>query len=210
MFPILNKRGFTLIELIVVMAVFLFIIGAGLGIFISIVHGQRRVLAEQQILSQVSYLEEYMSKALRAAKTSDGTEGCLGEMGEIYNLTRSDGLYQGIKFINQSENGTCQEFFLDVVSDPDNFVLKELKNSVSDEDAVALTSDILKINYMRFSINGADGSDNGNNSVFSVSDRIQPRVTILLNITIPGDSEGGNTTKTIQTTVSRRNLNVLR
>ena len=36
------KRGFTIIELIIVMAVFLFVIGAAIGIFISIVKNQKR------------------------------------------------------------------------------------------------------------------------------------------------------------------------
>lgn len=201
-------RGFTLVELIVVMAVFLFIIGAGLGIFISIVQNQKRVLAEQQLLNQISYMEEYMSKALRMAKT-DTAGDCIGQR-NIYKPTRYDiGLeaYRGIKFINQSEldpsgDPVCQEFFLDN-SDPDNIVLKELKNSDDDNDAVALTSSNLKINFIKFGINGTDGSDD---LIPSTSDGIQPRVTILLNITIPGNANEPN--RTIQTTVSRRTLNV--
>ena len=203
------KRGFTIIEVIVVMAVFLFIVGAGIGIFISIVQNQKRVLAEQQLLNQVSYIEEYMSKALRMAKT-DQAGDCIGEK-NIYKLTRYDtglGSYRGIEFINPSDfdsegNPICQQFFLDNITDPDHPVLKELINSDNDNDAVALTSDNLKINSMKFLINK---DISGGDPVSSTSDGIQPRVTILLNIQIPGDSSQPN--RAIQTTVSRRNLNV--
>ena len=60
-----NNKGFTLIELIVVMTVFLLVIGAAMGIFISIVQNQKKILSEQELLNQISYVEEYMSKALR-------------------------------------------------------------------------------------------------------------------------------------------------
>ena len=113
------SKGFTLIELIVVMAVFLFVIGAAMGIFISIIQNQKKVLSEQQLLNQISYAEEYMSKAMRMAKVEEN-ENCLIDSqgtdypGYIYLLTRYDinsQLYRGIKFINQNSS-ICQEFFL--------------------------------------------------------------------------------------------------
>ncbi len=53
-----------MIELIVVMAVFLLIIGGAVGIFISIIGSQRRLLYEQELLNQTSYIEEHISKVL--------------------------------------------------------------------------------------------------------------------------------------------------
>ncbi|MCX6723319.1 MAG: type II secretion system protein [Candidatus Staskawiczbacteria bacterium] len=199
-----KERGFTLIEVIVVIAVFLFIIGAAVGIFISIIENQKKILAEQQFLNQISYIEEYMSKALRMAKTAGATD-CIPE-GYIYELTQlKGGYYQGIKFMNQinSINGICQEFYLDT-----DGVLKESKNNA---DAMPLTSDSMKINFVRFSINGSDGSVSGltcdiGHCGASNIDGIQPRATILLNVKIPGDNKEPD--RTIQTTVSRRNLNV--
>lgn len=257
-----NQKAFTLIELIVVMAIFLFIIGATLGIFISIIQQQKKVLAEQQFLNQISYIEEYMSKALRMA-TVDATGECLGydNRGYIYLLTRyngslgSDGLFRGIKFLSQSDNNACQEFFLDGDGTLNNpFALKELKTypplypPVLDDKAVALTSTDLQFyseSPVKFSINGSDGSalvpvfDQGiwvsctGTDVCGASnlDYIQPKVSILLNVIIPGDNQGIKTAcksdmkcpvnqacdlsnnlcapiRTIQTTVSQRNLNV--
>jgi len=220
-----SSKGFTLIELIIVMAVFLFIIGAALGIFISIIQNQKKILVEQQFLNQISYVEEYMSKALRMAKT-EKNENCLGYPGYIYLLTRYDSAsetFRGIKFLNQSNDTIyCQEFFLDNTTDPAHPVLKEIKNGIEEskdipgtEKAVALTPPNLQISSIRFSVNGSDGSASSNvcpsgtttDCGASDQDSSQPRVTILLNVTIPGDNQG-TATRTIQTTVSRRNLNV--
>lgn len=193
------SKGFTLIELIVVMAIFLFIVGAALGIFISIIDNQKQVLANQQLLSQMSYLQEYMSKALRMAKT-DMVGSCLGDGNEgyIYLLTHHNQTidrFEGIKFLNQSDN-SCTEFFLE------NGIIKELKNNPEPENAVPVTSTALQISSVRFSINGSNGSafECGSTTQCGASyyDFVQPRVTILFNL-------GGD--KIVQTTVSQRNLN---
>jgi prepilin-type N-terminal cleavage/methylation domain-containing protein len=199
-----NIKGFTLVELIVVMAVFLLIIGTAIGIFISIVQDQRRILNEQELLNQTSYALEHMSKALRMAKKD--TEGnCLGQdyIGYNYLLTRWDGTrgaYNGIKFINQSDNDACQEFFLEYIDSNHQelgFVLKEIKkyNPAELDNPVLLTSSKLKINSIGFNVIGA-----------SENDGVQPRITISLDIQVQGDSNQPRIK--IQTTVSQRNLNV--
>jgi len=229
----INIKGFTLIELIVVMAVFLLVIGGAITIFISIVQHQRQILAEDQLLNQVSYVQEYMSKALRMAKAEADEDGeCLVDstsadpgldhLGYIYLLTRYDAgssMFKGIKFINQSDTDPetlkfmCQEFFIDVASATDSrLVLWEKRGS---NPPVAITSPDLQINYIKFGINGKNGSSEGCTSSgldqcgASNEDSIQPRATILLNIQIPGDSQNSpeGIQRIIQTTVSQRNLN---
>jgi prepilin-type N-terminal cleavage/methylation domain-containing protein len=210
-----NKSGFTLVEVVIVMAIFLLIIGVAISIFLSIIQGQKNILSEQKVVNQISYAEEYMSRALRMAKVdNDGAciKGPNDETGYAYLLTRPDpqtGLYRGIKFINQTDNNSCQEFFLDndiYGNTSSQLVLKELKNSTDDNQAVALTSNDLNINYIKFSINGSDGSVARSPIGVSKGDAFQPRITILLNMQILGDQDGP--TKVIQTTVSQRNLNI--
>jgi Tfp pilus assembly protein PilE len=235
-----NRKGFTIIELIVVIAVFMFVIGAAIGIFLSIVRSQKRILAEQEFLNQISYAEEYMSKGLRMAKASE-EDSCIPQ-GYIYSLTRYQdsgkyaGFFAGIKFINQSDDDACQEFFLDN-SDPLHPAMMEKRG---DSPAVAITSFNLQINSARFSVNGSNGgiftiptNPNCTNTLCGATnlDGIQPRATILLNVIIPGSTSGIGTscnsdtqcfnggvcdlsvskcvaTRTIQTTVSQRNLNL--
>ncbi|MEK7540838.1 MAG: prepilin-type N-terminal cleavage/methylation domain-containing protein [Patescibacteria group bacterium] len=206
------SKGFTLIELIVVTAVFLFVVGAAVGIFISIVQHQRIILVKQELSNQVSYALEHMSKALRmAGKDTDGR--CLGTEFARYNylLTIKDisnGVYTGIKFINQSDiNETtgqpvCQEFYLDD-DYPENPVLKEKKDGIPSA-GIALISDKFMINSIRFGINGEDGLLGGLEGADG-DNYIQPRVTIYLDVQVKGDDK--QPAEKIQTTISQRDLN---
>jgi hypothetical protein len=215
---------------------------------------------KEQFLNQISYVEEYMSKALRMAETSIDDEPstyCIPK-GYIYQLTRYDienNIWRGIKFLNQSDSGVCQEFFLDNLipnglgslkfNDPKNpIILKELKGfgaGIDDIDAIPLTSPSLQIKAMNFSLNYRDcNSVDQNLTLCGFQSNppppeepypVQPRVTILFKVAIPGDGQSDGTscrldedcdsdkacdmsakkcvtTKMIQTTVSRRNLNV--
>jgi prepilin-type N-terminal cleavage/methylation domain-containing protein len=224
-----NQKGFTLIELIVVMAIFLFVIGTAIGIFISMVQNQKKVLAEQQFLNQISYVEEYMSKALRmAGKDEDGTS-CLGTgyAGYSYLLSRPyGGYYEGVKFLDQSNN-ICEEFYWN----DQKQVLEEIKNN-DNANPVDLTSSNMKITSVRFGVDGTTGCvdagstncPNGDNADSVAS--LQPRVTMVFKIIIPGENQGGKNcasdtdclyneacdkkcvpARIIQTTVSQRNLN---
>lgn len=184
----MEQKGFTLIELVVVMAVFLIIAGTALGIFISIVQHQKKVLAQQELLNQASYAVEHISKGLRMARTADNSD-CI-ESGLAYEIS---GDFSSIKFINQSESDLCQQFFITPI-DQNNlnlgYVLEEIRGS---ENPVKITSASLKINSLKFILNGGQGLVAG-----------QPRVTMLLDIE---NSAGYSQPLKIQTTVSQRNLN---
>ena len=192
------KSGFTIIELIIVLAVFFVVIGGAVGIFISMIQQQRKVLSEQELLNQTTYIEEYMSRLIRAVAI-DPTGSCLGSNGVnypgyYYLLTHYDsalGFYQGIKFISNAN--VCEEFFLDT-----DGVLKEIKDSGMPQN---ILSSRFTIDHARFVINGDKNLIGASNN-----DLIQPRVTILLDI--QNQIDGAQQEKIIQTTVSQRKLNL--
>ncbi len=199
----MQNKGFTLIELLVVTAVFMFIIGTAVTIFVSMAQYQRRLLSEQELLNQASYMVEHMSKALMMAKKDDGS--CLGSdyIGYSYVLTKADkesGKYLGIKFMNQNTD-SCTEIYLDN-SDPENKVIKE---KIKNNDAMALTSTKFKINYLNFIINGKNDPKDPGLIGASEKDGVQPRVTIVLDI--QSKEIQNKPALKIQTTVSQRNLN---
>jgi prepilin-type N-terminal cleavage/methylation domain-containing protein len=195
------SAGFTLIELLVSMSVLLAISGISAGIFVSAILEQKRILARQGLYGQLSYALEYMSKSMRMAGR-DLTGDCLGVQGRNFLLTNQDtsgsGEYLGIKFINQSDNNICQEFFLD--KSEVSTILKVVRGL---EAPVALTSDKIKINSLRFIIN----NNTDDNTIFSSfeTDNIQPKITILLDAELV---ELPNQPIKIQTTVSQRNMNI--
>jgi len=215
-----NQKGFTLIELIVVMAVFMLIVGVAISIFIAIIQNQKRILSQGQLLDQISYTMEYMSKGLRMAK-KDTSGSCLVYTDSNYNITetfpgyaylytRPNTLYEGIKFINQSNNDACQEFYLD--TENGNNVIKAKKidspySQISDDSSTLLTSDEFNVDYFKISINGTTGL--AGDEIYGASEddtpAQQPRITISTGFQVPGDNSLAELK--IQTTVSQRNLN---
>src|SRR5437016_4779509 len=104
--------GFSLIEVVAVLAVFFLILGTAVSIFLSIIQSQKNILKEQDLLDQASYALEAMSRNIRAA-AKDTTGSCIS-VGSIYSLTHFNvlGFYSGIKFI--ASDNSCTEYFLDV------------------------------------------------------------------------------------------------
>lgn len=173
-------KGFSLVELLVTMAIFLIVVGAALGIFTSALRGQRKALATQEILSQTSYFLEYMSRAIRMAQKEISAPTCLSQNGLNYELTR---LGKGIKF--KDYGGTCQEFFVE------GGQLKQLKAGAVEN----LTSSDFEITSFNINLLGA-----------SELDDIQPRVTIAFTIRGKGQKPEEKTEMKIQTSISQRNV----
>jgi prepilin-type N-terminal cleavage/methylation domain-containing protein len=173
-------KSFTLIELLVVVALFSIISGSISGIFISVLSSQRRILAEQEILNQISYVIEYMGKAIRMAKKDDisiseQTQNCLlGNKVNYETPTESE-----IKFRNYLNQ--CQRFYLSA-----NQIFEDKDGTI-----LALTSPTIKVNTLKFRVFGQ-----------SQDDTYQPRVTIFIEV------EGGGRKLQFQTTISQRDLDV--
>ncbi|MBZ9572492.1 prepilin-type N-terminal cleavage/methylation domain-containing protein [Patescibacteria group bacterium] len=178
------RKGFTLIEIIVAVAIFALIVGTISGLFVSAIQSQRRILATQEILNQASYVMEYMGRALRMAKKELNTPpiSCLSRYGLNYETTAN-----GLKFIDY--NDVCTEFFLDAG------LLKKTAEGVT----LPLTSTDLQVNSLKFNLLGADQPP---------ADNLQPRVTIFLEIETKRSVPGLPPKILIQTSVSQRNLDV--
>jgi len=192
------SRGYSLIEILVAVAIFTILVAGPTGFFVSSLKGQIKSLASQKLLDNTSYTLEYISRSLRMAKKEIGcldindptTCPCLKTQGYGFNYENPDGDISAIRFINY--NGECQEFFWD----KNDNRLKESKNEAT---PVALTSEELEIISLKFNLSGE-----------SQDDTDQPRVTLFL------DLKGGKGQKIlelrpeikIQTTISQRNLDV--
>ena len=179
-----RKKGFTLIELLVGIAVFSLIFGSLIGIFISAIRLQKKSLAQQDALNQLSFSFEYMGRALRMARRDAGQE-CLSTQDLNYENPEGD---SSIQFINSLQDDDCQKFFLD------NNTLKHTKDVGADgaNEELPLTSPDVIIDDLRFFITGESSDENPNS---------QPRVTIFLKVSSPLNIE-------LQTTISQRNLDV--
>lgn len=147
-----NKKGFSLIEILVTITIFSIIMTAFLGLFSSAFKNQQKNLSVIQLLNNTSYISEYMSRALRMAKKDLGAV-CIGEK-DNFEITAA-----GIKFLNYQ--GECQEFFLE------NQTLKVSKDGIIH----ALTSASVEVENLNFEILGQ-----------TQIDFLQPRISFALTL----------------------------
>ena len=183
-----NKKGLTLIELMVSVVIFSLISGAIASIFVSSIQSQQKILRDQKVISEISYVMEYVSRTLRMT-VRDEDSSCLAFSGHNYQLINS---YQ-IRFLNH--NNKCHEFLL---SDGIIYERKsEDENYDSSAPAIALTSNKTHVEGLRFEDAGSGWHSTSGN---------QPKV--MMNFVFRSVQESEENEISIQTTVSQRNINV--
>jgi prepilin-type N-terminal cleavage/methylation domain-containing protein len=180
-----KSKAFTLVEILVAVAVFSIVVGIASGLFVSSIRAQRASLAQQELLDQTSYIMEYMGRAIRMAK-KDMDGACTGEAKLNYAKTDS-----GIMFKNYEDE--CQEFFREWDDDSEAYRLKEKKAGAENY----LTSPTL--NVVSFEI-----ADFG----WTQLDSEQPRTTLFLEVEGVGTRPEERPATSIQTTISQRNPDV--
>jgi len=194
-----NSFGYTLIEVLVSVSIFVVSIAIPTTFFISSLRGQNKALGLRDVADHASYVLEHMSRSLRMAQKETGIpKTCLSSYGLNYEETSTRDLgpqsdtYNGpgIRFINY--HGDCQEIFLD---DNEKVIKQSTKQGVSWPEPLPLTASNLQVNEMKFEVLGGDQYND-----------IQPRVTILLGLAKQGAIIVSELR--IQTTISQRNLDI--
>ena len=205
-----NQRGFTLIELAVAMTIFVLVIGSALGIFISVVRSQKKILDMQKLLDETSYMAEYMSRHIRMAK-KDTTGECVqtsdGDPRPGYNYSNREYYNQYIIFLDYKE--WCHQFGWWAETSGSRVRMGEwisedgMVNSsfdIGEPPHSLLTSKNFTLTlYPTFSLLGEAETDN-----------IQPRVTFSFHLQ-KEPLEGTTVNKPdiyIQTTISQRDLDI--
>lgn len=176
------KTGFTLVEMLVVLAIFSIMLTAIALVFISGTKVQANSLASEQLLEQLNYAVEYMGRSIRMAKKATNAN-CIANS-DNYSSTSSTS--PSIGFVdNDGVSDECIYFRL-----IDSRIYKGDWN----DNGFPLTSDDIKITKLSFNISGGAGSSG-----------LQPKVTVL----IEAESKSGNPIQKIslQTTISQRDLN---
>ena len=178
------KNSYTLIEILVAVTIFFVALSSLTGFFLGATTSQQKSLASQELIDNLSYNLEYISRALRMAQKDDrGGVNCLTGSLVNYEINPST---QGIKFRNYQNE--CQEFFLE------GNKLKESKNGVISN----LTPDNLEV--VLFKVGPSDSWDQNDNE--------QAKVTIFLEVRRKSEKTELAPLMKIQTTISQRNLDV--
>ncbi len=178
----MTRRGFTLIEVVVAVALFSVIFGVMISLLFVALASQRQSITIQELVSQSSTVGEYMTRALRQAQKETG-QGCLSSKGLNYEITHSG---SGVKFVNVQ--GQCQEFFLE------NQIIKEIKGI----QALSLSPDDMRILALNFFPRGE-----------SQADELQPRLSFFIDMQGKDDKPGTQTRFQLQTTISQRAYDII-
>lgn len=187
----MNNKGFTLIEAIVSIAIFIAISSTLAEIIVISIQNQIKITATQKMFTEAALSLDKMEKELRMAK-KDANGSCVGTASKNYNVSGS-----AITFLyNDQVSGLyiCKKFTLED---------KRIKEYVSTNDTSAslpqngvnITSSLINIDYLSFGVE---------NDV--PNDFFQPKVTIALTVS-PKDIENQTPIK-FQTTISQRRLDL--
>lgn len=181
-------KGYTLVEILVAVAIFSIAVAGPAALFVSAVRSQQKMLIQQRGIDNISYVVEYMSRALRMAKKDDidlgsGGKDCLNADRVNYEVSSS-----GSRIDFRNHNNVCQRFYLD----SNDGRLKEYKQDTDTTNN--LTPEGLEIKTLLFKVSGESQYDNK-----------QPRVTIMIGVAERGSN---NVFMRTQTSVSQRDLDI--
>ena len=92
-----KDKGFTMVELIVAIAIFSIVITIVVSLFMTALKGYRKNLALQNVQDNARFIVDFIAKELRMATINSGTSNSL-------NITRSDGT--AVTYLLSSNNLT--------------------------------------------------------------------------------------------------------
>jgi prepilin-type N-terminal cleavage/methylation domain-containing protein len=175
-----NRKGFTLIEMLVSVALFSMVMVVGLGALLTLIAQNRQAQAFNSAITNLNFALESMSRTIRTGTTYKCGSG-------------GDCLASGIGQITvTSQTGQVTTF---AYSATDKALYRCLATTCTTLNQVRLTSPNVTISYARFYIDGSVPKSGGNT--------VQPYVII----TLVGDvvtQQGNIQSFAIETTVTQR------
>jgi prepilin-type N-terminal cleavage/methylation domain-containing protein len=197
---LISKSGFTLVEMMVAIAVFSIVMVVATGALMNVIDANRKAQAIKTAINNVNFALESISKDMRV-----GTEyNCAANIGGSPDLDCPSGGGHLIAYRSQKEFGKFVFYRYDQINVGGKQV-GQIQRCVGAEDKdvgcaayVAVTSSDINILRMKFYVVGATNADN------PPGDKSQPRVIITLTGEAGGVQDKIRTTFDLQTTVSQR------
>ncbi len=176
-----NKRGFTLVELLVSVALFAITVSAASSLFSAAAKAQRRSFENQKVLENGRYVLETIAKAVR--------------MGEIKTVTSGNTLQ-----ICHPTKGDTDESTCNTSTTGYKLITYDLNLNRVRENTTDISSSNVLIDRLYFNVSGVDADPQN-------KDTIQPRATIILRVKSLGSIAFMYSVEVnFQTTISQRNL----
>ncbi len=210
-----NIKGFTLVEMLVAIAVFMIVMTVAVGSLVAIIDSNRKAQAIKNVINNINFALESISKDMRVGRDYECLTGMYNQASGNFNSTSftktesicDDGTL-GVRYKKNSKEYVQYRFFsgnTGVLGEGGN-VRKCVESSTNNNcmleagwDSLTAPTYNVQITNMKFYVLGADTGAAG----IDQADWKQPRVLITLEGTA-GVKEGIKTNFNIQTTVSQR------
>ncbi len=177
-----SQNGFTLVEVIVAVAVFVVVMVSGIGALMSMIDANRKAQALRTVMDNLNFALENVTRTMRV-----GIDYHCGTLGD-FNTPRDCAL-EGDNFIAFKDSGGKLLIFR-----LNNGSIE--KSSDGGATYLGITAPEIKIQELKFFVRGSTNAD-----------QIQPKVLVIVK-GIAGVTEKVRTTFNLQTTVSQRLLDV--
>lgn len=187
------NQGFTLVELMVALTLFVFVVLAAVSSLYTVNNSAKRVAAMRAVLDNLSFAVESMSRNIRTGIdiVCEGTQNNSGDPNCRYEEWRGSNRIMLHSTLLQNSTGQGQD--VEYIYE-DETIYKRTNDGSGWTEQVALTAPEVIITNAVFFVDGADPGDRG-----------QPRVVILLR----GEARAGVNNVSpfsIQTMVSQRSM----
>ncbi len=187
-----KEKGFTLVEMLVSIAIFSIISVGLINVFVAAVQSQGRILQNQNLMDQSSYVLEYMGKLIRMGNM-DATGGCTGTANTNYGLNQAPNSITFLAYDSVNKQYRCRQFLLA------NNVIEERRSydttAANLEPPTGITSSQVKVDNMKFVVTG------------DILTSAQPKVTIMVKME-PARNTGNVPQISVETSISQRHLNI--
>lgn len=201
------QRGFTLIEMMVALALFTIVITIAVGAFLSLIGQSSKLQGEQRVMTSLNFAMDSMTREIRTginyyciadvAEVGSFDEGDLSLVRDCTgNLSTGVGV-NGMSFIEAGTSLTFDESIHRVAYGFDSATFSIVRQ-IGSNVPQSLTSSDVKITGVSFYVSGAAPLTNGSNVT-------QPTVTIVIKAQDPDDT---SQTYTMETTVTQRQLDL--
>lgn len=196
----LTGGGFTLVEILVSITVFLLAISVAMQLFFYSTRAYRRLLAHSELMGESSYVLEHISRGLRMAKKSQTGGTCLAALGQNFESNAAGEIkFQNSNIIatNPTDEIDCVEYYL---GHPANYpsgtiaLMERRSKPLPNPNSIDLPLTSPQTTILEFSIIG---------SGWNQTDNLQPRVTLYIKMQGKENVAAEN-----QITISMRDIDI--